>query len=195
MVSNIAKKLINLKAIVLGEAAVGKTTLIKRFVEARFEGSYKATIGADIFVARLDVLPDMQARITIWDMAGQYQYRRLIRAIDGYFQKARIVMLVYDITRKWTFDAIEEWYQIALEKDLDPKEVIYLLVENKVDLEDLREVPPDAGEKLAQKLNLHGFIRTSAKTGYNVEQAFRAAVRKLVELALRKIKSQKTMGQ
>jgi len=188
-VSTIAKKLINLKAIVLGEAAVGKTTLIKRFVEARFEGNYKATIGADIFVARLDVLPDMQARITIWDMAGQYQYRRLIRAIDGYFQKARIVMLVYDITRKWTFDAIEEWYQIALEKDLDPKEVIYLLVENKVDLEDLREVPPDAGEKLAQKLNLHGFIRTSAKTGYNVEQAFRAAVRKLVELALSKIKN------
>jgi len=190
-VSKIVKKLINLKAIVLGEAAVGKTTLIKSFIEARFEASYKATIGADIFVAHLEILPDIEARITIWDMAGQYQYRRLIRAIDGYFQKARIVMLVYDITRKWTFNAIEEWYRIAREKNLDPNEVIYLLVENKIDLEDLREVPPDAGKKLAEKLGLHGFIKTSAKTGYNVEQAFRMAVKKLVELVLAKIRNKK----
>lgn len=109
--------------------------------------------------------------------------------MDGYFHKARIALLVYDVMRIYTLNSVPEWYALAINKGLDPNEVIFLLIENKVDLEEYREVPPDAGERLARKLNLHGFVRTSALTGYNVELAFKEAVTKLVELIIKRVKN------
>lgn len=162
--------------------------MIKRFVHGKFEKSYKATIGADIFVAKFDILPGVNSILTIWDLAGQHHFRLITTTLDGYFKQARIVMLVYDITREWTFHAVKEWHKIAISKGLAPPDVVYLLVENKVDLEHLREVPPKAGEKLATELKVDGFIRTSALTGYNVEEAFKLAVKKLVQRILEKTK-------
>jgi len=107
--------------------------------------------------------------------------------MDGYFHKAKIVLLVYDITRIITYQSIPEWYALAKSKGLDPDEVVYLLVENKVDLEEYREVPPDAGEALAKNLRVNAFIRTSAKTGFNVELAFKTAIQKLIEKALKRV--------
>ncbi len=185
--NKIASRLIYLKSIVLGDGAVGKTSLIRRFAEGRFEQSYKATIGADIYLTNYTIPPNIRAKIAIWDLAGQRQFQHIIKAMDGYFHKAKIVLLVYDITRLYTYQSIPSWYSLAVSKGLDPKGVVYLLIENKVDLEDYREVPPEAGEKLASKLSVSGFIRTSAKTGYNVELAFKMAVKKLVEKALAKI--------
>ncbi|MEX0567580.1 MAG: Rab family GTPase [Candidatus Njordarchaeota archaeon] len=180
--------MVYLKSIVLGDAAVGKTSLIKRFAEGRFEKSYKATIGADVYITNYFIPPDIQSKIAIWDLAGQQQFKYLIQTMDGYFHKARIVLLVYDITRAYTFNSIPEWYALAINKGLNPNEVIFILVENKVDLEDYREVPPDAGDELVKKLNLHGFVKTSALTGYNVEVAFKEAVTKLVKLLIERIK-------
>ncbi len=190
-VMNISSKLIYLKSIVLGDGAVGKTSIVLRFAEDKFEHSYKATIGANVYITSYRVPPDIQAKIAIWDLAGQQQFKYLIRTMDAYFHKARIVLLVYDITRAYTFSSIPEWFAIARSKGLDPNETVYILVENKVDLEEYREVPPDAGEKMASKLGLHGFIKTSAKTGYNVEEAFRLAVINLVKLALKRAKKVK----
>ena len=182
-----SSRVIYLKSIVLGDGAVGKTSIIKRFAERRFEQSYKATIGADIYITNYDIPPNIRAKIAIWDLAGQQQFKHIIRTMDGYFHRAKIVLLVYDVTRAYTFSSIPEWFALAKSKGLNPKEVVYLLVENKIDLEEYRAVPPEAGEQLATKFGLHGFIRTSAKTGYNIEEAFKLAVKKLVEIALKKV--------
>ena len=180
-------RVVYLKSIVLGDGAVGKTSLIKRFAEGRFEQSYKATIGADIYLTKYKIPPDIEAKIAIWDLAGQQQFKYVIRTMDGYFHKAKIVLLVYDITRIITYQSIPEWYALAKSKGLDPDEVVYLLVENKVDLEEYREVPPDAGEALAKNLRVNACIRTSAKTGFNVELAFKTAIQKLIEKALKRV--------
>jgi len=181
-------RVVYLKCIVLGDGAVGKTSLIKRFAEGRFEQSYKATIGADIYLTKYKIPPDIEAKIAIWDLAGQQQFKYVIRTLDGYFHKAKIVLLVYDITRMATYQSIPEWYILAKAKGLDPREVVYILVENKIDLKEYRDVPPDAGENLASKLKIDAFIRTSAKTGENVELAFRTAVITLTKRVLERVK-------
>ena len=186
--SNISSRIVYLKSIILGDGAVGKTSIVKRFAVGRFEQSYKATIGADVYITNYDIPPDIKAKIAIWDLAGQQQFKYMIRTMDGYFHKARIVLLVYDITRAYTFSSIPEWFALAVEKGLSVNDVVYILVENKVDLEDYREVPPDAGEKLVEKLGLHGFVRTSAKTGYGVQELFLIAVKRCLEKKLKAIK-------
>jgi small GTP-binding protein len=166
------------KVTVLGEAAVGKTSLINQFVEESFEEDYKPTLGANII--RKDVKIDeinSKIRLILWDLAGQEKYATL-RSM--YFQGTVGALLVYDITRHNTYDLVEsKWLQDF--KKYVKKEGAYVLIGNKKDLKDQRTVETEEGNKLAEKINACDFVETSAKYNENVEKAFTNLVYQILE--------------
>jgi Ras-related protein Rab-2A len=109
---------------------------------------------------------DTNVRFVIWDLAGQTQFRRVRRT---YLKNAEVGLLVFDVTRRETFENIKDWYQDI--KDSAPS-IALILVGNKIDLEEERVVSREEGEELAEELGIT-YMETSAKTGENVDEAFR----------------------
>ena len=166
------------KIVILGDSAVGKTSLINQFVENAFEEDYKPTLGANII--RKDVLlenSNAKVRLIVWDLAGQEKYN-VVRSL--YYQGCVGALLVYDITRANTFNNIEtKWLNDF--KRFVKKEGTYLLIGNKCDLKDQRMISDDEGMVLAEKIKASKFIETSAKLGENVDNAFKTLVFEILE--------------
>ncbi|MFX1357327.1 MAG: Rab family GTPase [Promethearchaeota archaeon] len=161
------------KITILGDSAVGKTSLINQFVEGSFEEDYKPTLGANI--VRKDVNigdSNLKVRLIMWDLAGQEKYN-VIRSM--YFQGCVGALVVYDITRHQTFDNVESKWLKDFKKYVK-KEGAYILIGNKIDLRDQRLVTEEEGKSLAKKIKASDFIETSAKFGENVEKAFKNLV-------------------
>ncbi len=161
------------KITILGDAAVGKTSLINQFVEGAFQEDYKPTLGANI--VRKDVnLEEVnaQVRLIMWDLAGQEKYN-VIRSM--YFQGCVGALVVYDVTRFQTFENVESKWLKDFKKYVK-REGAYILIGNKIDLSDQRTVPEEKGKELAEKIQASDFIETSAKFGDNVEKAFKNLV-------------------
>ena len=161
------------KITILGESAVGKTSLINQFVEGSFQEDYKPTLGANIVRKDISIEKvNAKVRLIMWDLAGQEKYN-VIRSM--YFQGCVGSLFVYDITRHNTFDNIEtKWLRDF--KNYVKKEGEYILIGNKKDLNSQRVVQTEEGQKLADKINASDFIETSAKSGENVEKAFKNLV-------------------
>ncbi|KAK5648973.1 hypothetical protein RI129_003865 [Pyrocoelia pectoralis] len=154
------------KLVFLGEQNVGKTSLITRFMYDSFDNTYHATIGID-FLSKTVYLEDRTVRLQLWDTAGQERFRSLI---PSYIRDSTIAVVVYDITNVNSFHQTSKWIgNVRTERGSD---VIIMLVGNKTDLSDFRQVSTDEGDKKAKELNAM-FIETSAKLGYNVRQLFR----------------------
>ena len=157
------------KIVILGDAAVGKTSLINQYIEQSFEEDYKPTLGANII--RKDVFVDeinASVRLIMWDLAGQEKYN-VIRSM--YFQGCVGALLVYDVTRHNTFETINSKWLKDFKKYVK-KEGIYILIGNKIDLKDQKVVSTEDGESFSKEINASDFIETSAKYGENVEKAF-----------------------
>jgi len=154
------------KLVFLGEQSVGKTSLITRFMYDSFDNTYQATIGID-FLSKTMYLEDRTVRLQLWDTAGQERFRSLI---PSYIRDSTVAVVVYDVTNINSFQQTNKWIDdVRTERGTD---VIIVLVGNKTDLADKRQVSIDEGERKAKDLNVM-FIETSAKTGYNVKQLFR----------------------
>lgn len=154
------------KLVFLGEQSVGKTSLITRFMYDSFDNTYQATIGID-FLSKTMYLEDRTIRLQLWDTAGQERFRSLI---PSYIRDSSVAVVVYDITNANSFQQTSKWIDdVRTERGSD---VIIMLVGNKTDLSDKRQVTTEEGERKAKELNVM-FIETSAKTGYNVKQLFR----------------------
>ena len=163
------------KVVILGDAAVGKTSLINRFVEDKFSEDYRATLGANI--VRKDVnLNNVRVRLIMWDLAGQEKYR-VVRSM--YFQGCEGALLVYDVTRYNTLDNINSKWLRDFKKYVKKKGV-YILIGNKIDLKDQVVIPTERGKELAKKINASSFIETSAKLGENIEEAFSLLVHQIL---------------
>jgi len=131
-----------------------------------FDNTYQATIGID-FLSKTMYLEDRTVRLQLWDTAGQERFRSLI---PSYIRDSTVAVVVYDITNIVSFNQTNKWIDdVRAERGND---VIIMLVGNKTDLADKRQVSIDEGEKKAKELNVM-FIETSAKAGYNVKQLFR----------------------
>lgn len=166
------------KIVILGNAAVGKTSLINQYIEESFSESYKPTLGANI--VRKDVMLDdldAKVRLIMWDLAGQEKYS-VIRSM--YFQGCVGALLVYDVTRYKTYETISSRWLKDFQKYVK-QEGAYILIGNKIDLEDKRAVSPEQGKELAENINASDFIETSAKYGDNVEKAFKNLVLKILK--------------
>lgn len=167
------------KVAVLGSAGVGKTSLINRYVDRKFSEDYKPTLGASIIAKDVELTADSdiyQVRLVLWDLAGQEKYES-VRPM--YFQGCVGAILVYDVTRAPTFDEIPDKWLRDFQQYALP-ESSYLLIGNKIDLDNLRKVDTSEGEDLAESIEASEFIETSAKTGENVEACFINLVKKIL---------------
>ncbi|XP_040492733.1 ras-related protein Rab-6B isoform X1 [Ursus maritimus] len=159
------------KLVFLGEQSVGKTSLITRFMYDSFDNTYQATIGID-FLSKTMYLEDRTVRLQLWDTAGQERFRSLI---PSYIRDSTVAVVVYDITNLNSFQQTSKWIDdVRTERGSD---VIIMLVGNKTDLADKRQITIEEGEQRAKELSVM-FIETSAKTGYNVKQTGRPRQRR-----------------
>ena len=152
---------------------VGKSCLLLQFTDKRFRTDHDLTIGVE-FGARLVTIGGKQIKLQIWDTAGQESFRSITRS---YYRGATGALLVYDISRRDTFNHLTRWLDEA-RQHANPKMVI-MLIGNKSDLEK-REVSFEEGEKFAQENGLI-FLETSAKTAQNVEEAFLKTAQKIYD--------------
>jgi small GTP-binding protein len=155
------------KLILGGDGAVGKTSMVHRFVEDSFMKDYKSTIGTSIMKKQC-VFEGLKSavRFIIWDLAGQDQFKRVRKS---YLSNAEAGILVFDVTNKSSFENIETWHDEI--KRVSPN-ISLILTGNKIDLEDKRVINQKEGEDLAKKLSV-SYIETSAKTGENINDAFK----------------------
>ncbi|KAJ1512047.1 Ras- protein Rab6 [Coelomomyces lativittatus] len=143
-----------------------------------FDNTYQATIGID-FLSKTMYIDERAIRLQLWDTAGQERFRSLI---PRYIRDSSVAVIVYDITNKNSFFSTSKWIEdVKKERGND---VIIVLVGNKTDLSDKRQVTTEEGEAKSKELNVM-FLETSAKAGYNVDPLFRQIASKLTGMETR----------
>ncbi|MFX1592843.1 MAG: Rab family GTPase [Promethearchaeota archaeon] len=156
------------KVIIIGPGAVGKTSLLHRFVENKFSFRYKLTIGADFLSKIINFNPNSTVKLQIWDIGGQDRYKFLR---PSFFNGANGAVIVFDLSRWHTFKELEIWLS-DLHKYAG-EGTPFILIGNKVDLIDKKDefYERESAEAFAKKGKTF-YFETSAKTGENVEDAF-----------------------
>ncbi len=163
------------KIVVLGEAGVGKTSIVRRYCEGTFLEGYKTTIGSDFYAKYLKSSDDGSPIIlSIWDLAGEERFS-FIR--ENFMKGARGALLVFDLTRKRTFIKLSDWLQ-ALEKGAGT--IPMVLIGNKSDLLDSRFVEPDEAKAFAENNGI-AYYETSAKENWNIENIFKTMTNIILE--------------
>jgi len=160
------------KIVVIGDSAVGKSNLLSRYARNEFNANSKATIGVEFQTQVMDI-DGKEVKAQIWDTAGQERFRAVTSA---YYRGAVGALIVYDISRRLTFDNVARWLE-ELKMHADGN-VVKMLVGNKSDLAHIREVPVEDGKKLAESEGLF-FIETSALDNTNVLPAFQIVVKEI----------------
>ena len=153
------------KLIFLGDQYVGKSSILNRFYQDKFEADYQATIGLD-FHSKNVTINGNNIRLLLYDTAGQEKFKSLI---PMYIRDANIILVVYDITNKDSFTHTEHWVNET--KDLKREDAIFVLVGNKIDLENNRVVSKKEAEDFATEKGFL-FYEVSAKTGEQIEDLF-----------------------
>jgi len=160
------------KMLLIGDSGVGKSCLLLRFADDTYTESYISTIGVDFKIRTIE-LEGKTVKLQIWDTAGQERFRTIT---SSYYRGAHGIIVVYDVTDRDTFEHVKQWLQ---EIDRYANEhVNKLLVGNKSDLEDKRQVSKEEGQAFADE---HGikFLETSAKDASNVEPAFQEMAKQI----------------
>ncbi|CAA2965088.1 ras-related RABA5b-like [Olea europaea subsp. europaea] len=168
------------KIVVIGDSAVGKSNLLSRFARDEFDHNSKATIGVE-FQTQVVEIDGKEVKAQVWDTAGQERFRAVTSA---YYRGAVGALIVYDISRKTTFESVKRWLD-ELNTHCDTT-VATMLVGNKCDLENIREVSMEDGKSLAEEEGLF-FIETSALDSTNVNKAFEIVIREIYNNISRKI--------
>ncbi|CAG7784800.1 unnamed protein product [Allacma fusca] len=163
------------KVVLVGNAGVGKTCLVRRFTQGLFPPGQGATIGVDFMIKTVDINGE-KVKLQIWDTAGQERFRSITQS---YYRSAHALILVYDVSSQPTFDCLPDWLR-EIEEYANVK-VLRVLVGNKTDRED-REIPTYVGEDFASRNNMY-FMETSAKEADNVEKLFMEIAHALIEQA------------
>ncbi|KAG6401311.1 hypothetical protein SASPL_138163 [Salvia splendens] len=180
------------KIVVIGDSAVGKSNLLSRFTRDEFDHNSKATIGVEFQTQVLEV-DGKEVKAQVWDTAGQERFRAVTSA---YYRGAVGALVVYDITRRITFDSVKPRFSISSDILIFRNQnaahcdtaVTRMLVGNKLDLESIREVTTEEGTELAEEEGMF-FIETSALDSTNVNKAFEIVIRDIYEKVSRKILS------
>ncbi|CAG0887926.1 unnamed protein product [Darwinula stevensoni] len=169
-----SRKKILLKVIILGDSAVGKTSLMNQYVNHKFSNQYKATIGAD-FLTKEIMVDDRLVTMQIWDTAGQERFQSLGVA---FYRGADCCVLVYDVTAPSTFKSLDSWRDEFLiqASPKDAENFPFVVIGNKIDLEE-RAVSSKRAQQWCHQKNDIPYFETSAKENVNVEQAFMTVAR------------------
>uniref|UniRef100_A0A8D0L3U8 small monomeric GTPase n=1 Tax=Sphenodon punctatus TaxID=8508 RepID=A0A8D0L3U8_SPHPU len=164
----------SMKLLLIGDSAVGKSSLLLRFTDGTFEPHLNPTIGVDFKVKEM-VLGGILLQLAIWDTAGQERFRTLT---PSYYRGTQGVILVYDVTRKETFMRLTSWLN-ELEMHATRSDIVKMLVGNKIDKPD-REVDRREGLQFARKHSML-FVETSVKTQHGVQCAFEELVIRILQ--------------
>lgn len=166
------RKICQFKLVLLGESAVGKSSLVLRFVKGQFHDYQESTIGA-AFLTQTVCLDDTTVKFEIWDTAGQERYHSLT---PMYYRGAQAAIVVYDLTNKDSFNRAKAWVR-ELQRQASPN-IVIALAGNKTDLTNKRAVETAEADNYATENGLL-FMETSAKTAMNVSEIFMAIANKL----------------
>ncbi|KAI4334790.1 hypothetical protein L6164_013500 [Bauhinia variegata] len=168
------------KIVIIGDSAVGKSNLLSRYARNEFNLHSKATIGVEFQTQSMEI-DGREVRAQIWDTAGQERFRAVTSA---YYRGAVGALIVYDISRRTTFDSVGRWLD-ELKTHCDTT-VARMLVGNKCDLGNIRSVSVDEGKSLAEAEGLF-FMETSALDSTNVKTAFEMVIREIYNNVSRKV--------
>ncbi|MBN1802781.1 MAG: GTP-binding protein [Candidatus Lokiarchaeota archaeon] len=163
-----------IKVCLLGEANVGKTSLLYRYIENKFRDNYKATLGVNLLKKEAEIEGYGIVTIQIWDLGGQESFKSLRQL---YLEGANGALIVFDVTKNETFDKVPEW--LASFKEARGEQPL-LLVGNKTDLTNSVKIGESETAEFAQKNNMD-YMLTSAKSGENVEKAFLELIKSILE--------------
>ncbi|KAI0068001.1 ras-domain-containing protein [Artomyces pyxidatus] len=166
-------KQLQFKLVLLGESAVGKSSLVLRFVKDQFDDYRESTIGAAFLTQTVALDDGTTVKFEIWDTAGQERYKSLA---PMYYRNANCAVVVYDITQSSSLDKARNWIR-ELQRQADPS-IIIALCGNKSDLAARRQVTQEEAQKYAEEEGLM-WAETSAKSGDGVADIFTAIAKKL----------------
>ncbi|KAG7029067.1 Ras-related protein RABA5d [Cucurbita argyrosperma subsp. argyrosperma] len=168
------------KIVIIGDSAVGKSNLLSRYARNEFNLHSKATIGVEFQTQVMDI-NGKEVKAQIWDTAGQERFRAVTSA---YYRGAVGALIVYDISRRSTFDSVGRWLDEL--KTHSETTVARMLVGNKCDLDNIRDVSIEEGTSLAEAEGLF-FMETSALDSTNVKRAFEIVIREIYNNVSRKV--------
>ena len=171
------------KIILIGDLSVGKTSLVSRVSNEKFQQSYKATIGIDFVALRFDILKS-PFTLHIWDTAGQERFQSVAAA---YYRGAQVVTIVFDLSDKKSLKSAESWLESAKKENKNSTKLLVFLVGTKCDLVSARECKEieSAAIKIAQNMQAE-YWKVSAKSGENVRLLFRRVAALSFELAVQR---------
>ena len=161
--------------LLIGDSSVGKTSLIQRYAYGIFKYEYLATWGPD---SKHEIINNMNVLVRLWDTAGQERFKSLT---PNYFKNAEGVIITYDITSSQSFENLKFWIN-SIKTNLGDKNIFIpiIIVGNKLDMEDMRDITREEAEKFAKE-NKYKYFETSAKTGEGVDDAIRDLVNQVLE--------------
>ncbi|KAK6914401.1 Small GTPase [Dillenia turbinata] len=168
------------KVVIIGDSAVGKSNLLSRYARNEFNPHSKATIGVEFQTQSMEI-DGREVKAQIWDTAGQERFRAVTSA---YYRGAVGALIVYDISRRTTFESVRRWLD-ELNTHSDTT-VARMLVGNKCDLENIRDVSIEEGKNLAEEEGLF-FMETSALDSTNVKTAFEIVIKEIYNSVSRKV--------
>lgn len=161
------------KLIIIGDAAVGKTSLVKNFVKEEFKTDYLPTLGVNIYFKELKI-NDKNIELSIWDIAGQTGWELMHKS---YFRGAEGAIVVFDLTRKKTLDNLDGWMNKI--NEYIGRDIPTVILGNKKDLKVAIEVKQEHIKKIIEGRKTN-YLETSAKTGENVEETFNMITNKIM---------------
>ncbi|KAI0242702.1 Ras-related protein Rab-43 [Lamellibrachia satsuma] len=164
------------KIVLIGDAGVGKTCVVQRFKSGTFVERHGNTIGVDFTMKTLN-LDGKRIKLQIWDTAGQERFRTITQS---YYRSANGVIITYDITKKESFNNVTRWLEDV--KRYAACNIAQLLIGNKKDLEEIREVPFSSAQSLAAHYGMLDVLETSAKENVNIEDAFVKLAEELMKM-------------
>lgn len=163
------------KVVVVGDGGIGKSTMIQRLTTGQFIPQ-KITIGTDLATFDIRLNENMSIKLQIWDFAGERRFRIFL---PNYARGATGCLLCYDITRRTSFESLEEWYGIVKNNAVNP---VFILVGEKLDLADIRRsVESSQAEEFKEKHKIMRFFETSSKSGENNKKIFEILTRLILK--------------
>ena len=174
--SEINKKEIKYKILVLGDQAVGKTCFLLKYTNDSFNEMNLSTVGVEVYPKEVTLENGKKVLAQIWDTAGQERFRSICK---NYYKGAQGIILMFEVINKESFKNVKSWLDL-LKNEVSEK-VSIILVGNKIDLENKREVSKEEGEEMAKKYGL-SYFETSAKTGENIQNCCYFLIKKVDEV-------------